>query len=74
MYTKNEIYQLVAMSVPKRCICVVVFTIGITNPSDFSVRYRIIYFFVEFYYYSQNGLLSLEFDISRGVHFLFCRY
>jgi len=45
MYTKNEIYQLVAMSVPKRCICVVVFTIGVTNPSDFSVTYRIIYFF-----------------------------
>jgi hypothetical protein len=58
------------MSVPKRCICVVVFTIGVVNPSDFSVKYRIIYLFVEFYSYSQNGLLSLECDISRGVYFL----
>lgn len=68
MCTRNKIYQLVVMSVPKRCICVVVFLLGTINPSDFSVKYMTIYFFVEFYHYSQNGLFSIEFDISRGVY------
>jgi len=69
MCTSNKLYQLVAMSVPTRCICVVVFILRTINPSDFSVQYRIIYFFVKFYNYSQKGLFSIEFDISRGVYF-----
>lgn len=47
MYTKNEICHLVAMSVPKMCICIVVFTFGTINPLDVSVKYRIVYFLVE---------------------------
>lgn len=63
-------YLLVAMSVPKMCVSI----LAKINPSDFSVKHRIIYFYVGFYFYSRNGLLSLEFDISSGVYFLVHRY
>jgi len=73
MCTRNKLYQLLATSVPKRCICVVVFILGTINQSDFSVKYRIIDFFVVIYNYSQNGWFSIEFDISRGVYFFLVR-
>jgi hypothetical protein len=55
------------MSVLKGCICIVVLILGTINPLDLSVKYRIVHFFFEFYYYSQTGLLILDFDITRGA-------